>query len=389
MSDRSVSRRVRGLLLAILAAVGNASAAESTALPDIVLTRWVDGFHQPVHLQPVPGSDRLMVVEQQGLIREVSRTGGEHRVFLDLRDRVDAGGEKGLLSVAFHPRFATNRRFFVNYTTKLDGQLHTRVSAFTAQPDLQRADRASEQTILLFRQPYGNHNGGLVQFGPDGFLYVGNGDGGSGNDPQNHGQRLDTWLGKLLRIDVDRTEGGRPYGVPRDNPFVGQPEARPEIYAYGLRNPWRFSFDRATRTLWCGDVGQNTREEVDVIVKGGNYGWRITEGFICTPAVNPDCNTNGLLAPVVDYPRAEGVSVTGGYVYRGKRWPALQGVYLYGDFASGRYWGLRWADGVRTAHRELIRHGPPPASFAEDHDGELYVVGYDGTIYTVGLRPAH
>jgi len=385
MSPPGPGRRLL-LLLAFPAAV---ALAEPPEIPDIELTRVAGGFHQPVHLQQMPGSDRLFVVEQQGLIREIERSGTAHPVFLDLRDRVEAGGEKGLLSLAFHPQFPANRRLFVNFTTRVDGRLHTRVAEYTADASGRHVDPATERTILLFRQPHANHNGGLVTFGPDGFLYVGNGDGGAANDPDNHGQRLDTWLGKLLRLDVDRATEGRPYAMPRDNPFRQRSEARPEIYAYGLRNPWRFSFDRATRTLWCGDVGQNAREEIDVIEKGGNYGWRVTEGFLCTPAVDPDCRTNGLTGPVVDYPRRDGVSVTGGYVYRGARWPALNGVYLYGDFASGRYWGLRWAGGRLLAQRELLRKGPPPASFAEDADGELYVVGYDGAIYTVGLRAPH
>lgn len=370
-----------------LAACLRATAA--MPIPDIELARFAGGFRQPVHLQQMPGTDRLFVVEQQGRIRELNRDGGDHRVFLDIHERVDSGGEKGLLSIAFHPQFLRNGRFFVNYTAKVNGQLHTRVAEYAADAARNAGDPGSEKTILFFRQPYSNHNGGLALFGPDGFLYIGNGDGGAANDPHDNGQRLDTWLGKMLRIDVDRAEAGRPYAVPRDNPFVGRPGAQPEIYACGLRNPWRFSFDRDTRELWCGDVGQNAREEIDVVTKGGNYGWRITEGFICTPAVNRNCATNGLIGPVVDYPRDQGVSVTGGHVYRGKRWPALRGVYLYGDFASGRTWGLRW-DGKRvTAQRELIRGGPPVASFAEDAEGELYVVGYDGVIYAVELREPH
>ena len=174
---------------------------------------------------------------------------------------------------------------------------------------------------------------------------------------------------------------GDTYGIPPDNPFVGVSGARPEIYAYGLRNPWRYSFDRATHALWCGDVGQNNREEIDLITRGGNYGWRITEGFICTPGVNKDCVTNGLIAPVLDYPRSDGSSVTGGYVYRGRAFPALQGVYLYADFGSGNIWGLREKEGRVIENRRLVTRGPPVPSFAEDAAGELYVVGYNGCLY--------
>lgn len=355
-------------------------------LPDLRLVPLASGFQQPVHMAFAPGSGRAYVVEQGGLIRTLEgREPGP--VFLDIRRQVESGAEKGLLSVAFHPAFPRNRRFFVNYTTRKEGGLRTQVSAWTASPDLLRADPSSERVLLDFAQPYANHNGGLVVFGPDGFLYVGVGDGGAANDPHDAGQRLDTWLGKILRLDVDRTEAGRPYGVPPDNPFVGRPGARPEIFAYGLRNPWRFSFDRADGTLWCGDVGQNAREEIDVVVSGGNYGWRTMEGFICTPRVNPQCVTNGLLTPVVDYPRSDGVSVTGGHVYRGRRWPGLEGVYVYGDFATGHLWGLRAANGRMTEHRRLLSGGPPVASFAEDADGELYVVGYNGTLYAVETAP--
>lgn len=363
-----------------------AAAGPNDSIPDIELVRVAGGFDRPVHLVPAPGSGDLFVVEQAGVIRRMTRGADRHAVFLDIRDRVEAGGEKGLLGLAFHPDFPRNRRLFVNYTTKADGGLRTRVSEFTAAPGLGAADPASEQILVAFDQPYGNHNGGLVVFGPDGFLYIGTGDGGAANDPHNNGQRLDTLLGKLLRIDVDRRAPDRAYTIPDDNPFVERADARPEIFAYGLRNPWRFSFDRADGTIWCGDVGQNAREEICIVRKGENHGWRIMEGFLCTPKVNRNCETNGLAMPVVDYPRDEGVSVTGGYVYRGTRFPALDGVFLYGDFATGHYWGLRHGAGRVTAHRKLVSRGPPVASFGEDVDGELYVVGYDGVIYAVTAK---
>lgn len=375
----------RRAALAIACALAVA-AARAAPIPDIRLVRIASGFVQPVHLAQAPGAGRLYVVEQRGAIRVLQRGGTEHPLFLDVRDRVAAGGEMGLLSVAFHPDYAHNRRLFVDYTTRAGGGLRTRVSEFAAEPDLATADASSERILLDFAQPYANHNGGLVAFGPDGYLYVGNGDGGAANDPHNNGQRLDTWLGKLLRIDVDARGDQAPYAIPPDNPWVGQPGARPELFVRGLRNPWRFSFDRKTGELWCGDVGQNTREEVDLLARGGNFGWRIMEGFINTPQVNPVAAAEDLRAPVLDYPRSEGVSVTGGYVYRGARWPALQGVYLYGDFGSGHIWGLRHGQGRVLEHRKLVTRGPPVSSFGEDAEGELYVVGYDGAIYAVETK---
>lgn len=360
------------------------------AIPEIELKPWASGFETPVQIAQAQGlADRYFVVEQKGRIRWL--TAGETNagaVFLDIRDRVDFGGEKGLLGLAFHPDFRKNRRLFVNYTTtKEDKVLKTRLSEFKATDDFTSADPASESILLEFKQPFSNHNGGLVMFGPDGFLYIGNGDGGSGNDPHGNGQKLDTLLGKFLRIDVNRKAGGLAYAIPADNPFVGKAEARAEIFAYGLRNPWRWSFDRKTGDLYAGDVGQNNWEEIDVIVKGGNYGWRTMEGMHCTPKINMDCDRAGLLLPIAEYPRSEGVSVTGGFVYRGTAAPALQGVYFYGDYASRRIWGLRYEQGAVTEKRELLLAPQAVASFGEDLRGELYVVGYGGTIYRITHRP--
>jgi len=373
-----------GVMLVLLGAHLTGAADD---LPEVVLEKFAEGFRQPVHLVFVPGRDEAWVVEQSGLIRQLSPTGKDHPVLLDLRDRVTAGGELGLLGLAFHPRFERNHRFFVNYTTRADGKLGTRVSTFVQEPGATNILADAEQVLLRFEQPHSNHNGGMLLFGPDGYLYIGTGDGGAANDPENNGQRLDTLLGKMLRVDVDRVPAGATYGIPRDNPFRDRPGVRPEIYAYGLRNPWRYSFDRDTGDLWCGDVGQNAREEIDLIVKGGNYGWRITEGFICTPRFGSTCETNGLLAPVVDYPRPEGVSVTGGYVYRGRRHPALRGVYLYADFASGHLWGLRYENQRVVSHRKLITRGPGLSSFAEDADGELYGVSHQGSLYRIAVKP--
>ena len=355
--------------------------------PALRLVKFAEGFTQPVALVFIPGQSEAIVVEQAGRLRLLRPGDPNHPVVLDLTDRVDAGGEMGLLGLAFHPQFTTNRRLFVNYTTQSDGQLGTRISEFQLPAATMTADPAAERILLRFRQPHRNHNGGMLLFGPDGYLYIGTGDGGSANDPQNNGQRLDTLLGKMLRVDVDHVPAGATYGIPPDNPFRQQSGARPEIYAYGLRNPWRYSFDRATGDLWCGDVGQNAREEIDLIVKGGTYGWRIMEGMICTPKVGDPCDRQGLLLPVVDYPRPEGVSVTGGYVYRGTKFPTLKGLYFYSDFASGHLWGLRYGGGRVTEHHKLIDRGPSLSSFAEDRLGELYGVGYQGALYRLEAKP--
>jgi glucose/arabinose dehydrogenase len=250
----------------------------------------------------------------------------------------------------------------------------------------------------MIKQPWGNHNGGQLAFGPDGYLYIATGDGGAGNDPNNNGQNRNTLLGTILRIDVDRRDGERAYGIPPDNPFVNTPGARPEIWAWGLRNPWRFSFDRLTGELYAADVGQDDVEEIDIIERGRNYGWRIMEGNICTPGVNPDCKPQGLTPPIYTYDHAVGRSITGGYVYRGQRFAELCGVYLYGDFVSQAIWGLRVKNGKVMQHktlfaaRSLLRlavdyfrdDGLLISSFGEDEAGEVYVASYEsGRVYRI------
>lgn len=376
------SLELAGLSALLLAGAGRAE------IPEIELTEWAKGFDHPVWIEPYRGD--FLVVNQPGWIRLVPAAGGaEGAMFLNIKERVNYGGEKGLLGLALHPQFAANRRLFVNYTTGEDGKdkprtLRTRISEFQVAEDLKSCDPAGEKVLLEYDQPFSNHNGGQVGFGPDGYLYIGNGDGGAGNDPKGNGQNLAALLGKFLRIDVDRREGDKAYAIPKDNPFVGKPDARPEIYSLGWRNPWRWSFDRKTGELWAGDVGQNAWEEVDLVEKGGNYGWRIMEGFHCTPKVSPEnCDQTGLALPVVEYPRSQGVSVTGGYVYRGRKFPALDGVYLYGDFGSRRIWGLRQEGGKVKEQRELILAPQALASFGQDADGELFVVGHHGTIWRV------
>jgi glucose/arabinose dehydrogenase len=367
-----------------LSALGASALAADPRLPALDLVPWGTDFKIPVYLADPGVGSRLVVVEQEGrLIAADAANSSNRTVLLDIKDRVNHGGEKGLLSVAFHPKFARNGRFFVNYTTGADKKdLRTHISEFKADPKLGAVDPASEKVLLSFAQPYVNHNGGLVLFGPDGLLYIGNGDGGAANDPQNHGQRLDSLLGKMLRIDVDRVPAGQGYGIPKDNPFVATKDARPEIWAYGLRNPWRFSFDRKDGTLYAGDVGQNQWEEITLVRKGGNCGWRIMEGFHCTPKVSPpDCDQQGLDLPLLEYSHDEGISVTGGYVYRGKAFPALRGAYLYADYGSCDIWGVTVANGKASAPQTLATAKQGVASFAEDRNGELFVVGHSGTIW--------
>ncbi len=343
------------------------------------------GFHSPLDLQAAPGDrERLYVVEQGGRIQVVRSGQLAGTPFLDIASRISSGGERGLLGLAFHPQFATNRRLFVNYT---DRQGDTHIAEFRAA-SADQADPQSERQLLFVSQPFANHNGGGLAFGNDGMLYIGLGDGGSGGDPQGNGQSLGRALGKMLRIDVDR---GTPYAVPSDNPFVSRPGAFPPVWAYGLRNPFRFSFDRATGDLYIGDVGQNRFEEVDVGVasrRGGeNYGWNIMEGNSCyAPASG--CSMAGLTLPVLDYGHGDGCSITGGYVYRGCRMPGYAGTYFYGDYCAGFVRSFRLENGRAVDQRDwtsaigrgLIRN---ITSFGVDLDGEVYVVDYHGEVYRV------
>ena len=365
----------------LMAANQTGRAVEAAAPPEIALRAVVTGLEKPVYVTPAgDGSGRLFVVEQEGTIRIVRDGRLLPRAFLDIRRRVIDGGELGLLSVAFHPQYARNGRFYVNYTAD-SGNLQTVIAEYRVSADDPDVADTAERVLLEIPQPFRNHNGGLNLFGPDGMLYIGMGDGGSGGDPLNNGQRLDTLLGKLLRIDVD---GGSPYRVPPDNPFVDRSAARPEIWASGLRNPWRVSFDRATGRLFLGDVGQNRWEEIDLIAKGGNHGWRIMEGAHC---FNPEtgCRTTGLILPIAEYGRDLGCSVTGGYVYRGTRIRDLVGRYLFSDYCTGRLWSLRQSGG-RWVMEELRATGLTVSSFGEDQAGELYVVDHRGAVYQIVSR---
>jgi len=349
-------------------------------VPEISLRPALSGLSEPVYVTHAgDGSGRLFVVEQAGRVL-VARDGALlERPFLDIRDRVSAGGETGLLGLAFHPSFRSSGRFFVDYTGRRDRQLTTVIAEFRVSPDSSDVALAEERVLLEITQPYPNHNGGQIAFGPDGFLYIGMGDGGSAGDPHGHGQHLESLLGKILRIDVD---GPPPYACPPDNPFVDQPGAD-EIWAYGLRNPWRFSFDRGTGRLFAADVGQDRYEEIDLIQLGGNYGWNRMEGLHCFPPSRERCERQGLIEPIAEYDHQDGVSVTGGYVYRGGLLPALQGGYIFGDFGSAQIWLLREAEAGRWERVALRRSPQPISSFGEDEAGEVYVVGYGGTVFRI------
>lgn len=350
--------------------------------PTIRLESVAIGLSEPIGLfNAGDGSGRLFIIEQAGTIRILQSGTVGQPPFLDIQERVSAGGERGLLGLAFHPQFEENGRFFVNYTSSAGG-LHTVISEFKVGAG--GADPGSERILLTIPQPFANHNGGNIIFGPDGFLYIGMGDGGAANDPQGNGQNLGALLGKMLRIDVDQKSGAKEYAVSSDNPFVATPGAAPEVWAYGLRNPWRFSFDPQTGLLYAGDVGQNAREEIDVIRKGGNYGWSPMEGMICTPGVNNgNCDKSRYDLPIIDYPRSEGTTVVGGYVYRGSAISNLAGAYLYGDFGSGRLWMLRYDGSAVSDQRLLLETGKSISSFGEDEQRELYLIDYSGEIFKI------
>jgi glucose/arabinose dehydrogenase len=328
------------------------------------------------------GSGRLFINEQAGKVRVITAGGAlSPTPFVDLTSRIKSGGERGLLGLAFHPRFATNRRLFVDYTRARDGG--TIVSELRASADGSRVDPSSERIILFVPQPFANHNGGQLAFGPDGYLYIGLGDGGSGGDPYGNGQNRNVLLGKILRIDVDGPHAaGKAYGIPPDNPYAAggfaPGEGRPEVWAYGLRNPWRFSFDRVTGELYIGDVGQNAWEEIDrqpLDPPGGaNYGWNLMEGNHCFQS---GCDPTGLTMPIAEYSHQLGCSVTGGYVYRGTAQAALRGMYIFGDYCSGRLFTVHSEDGTFTT-RTVAESGLNISSFGEDEAGELYLVDLSG-----------
>ncbi|HET7600138.1 MAG TPA: PQQ-dependent sugar dehydrogenase [Gemmatimonadales bacterium] len=374
-----------------LAASAGAAACGSTAAPapsTLALDTVVSGLASPLGLVSPPGDSRLFVVEQAGRIRIVENGLLLDTPFLDVSDRISAGGERGLLGLAFHPDYAANGRLFVHYTVAGTGDV--RISEFRASADPDLADPASETPLLTIpHRTFGNHNGGQLAFGPDGKLYVAVGDGGGGGDPLGNAQNTGALLGKLLRLDVDAPA---PY-LPSDNPFVGASGARGEIWSYGLRNPWRFSFDQATGDLYVADVGEGEREEVDVATgesgrgRGRNFGWNVMEGFACFNA--GACDQTGLTLPVLDYPHQGGAcTVIGGYVYRGGAMPELRGTYFYADLCAGWVKSFRLAGGQPAEAEEWpALHTSLPTSFGEDAAGELYIVSQEGTVARIVPAP--
>jgi glucose/arabinose dehydrogenase len=324
-------------------------------------------------LPDAPG--RWWVLEQQGRIMSLDPAHPDQSgVVLDLTSKVDsAGSELGLLGLAFAPDFATSGVFYLDYTAA--SPLRTVIARYTS-PAPHTSAGATADTILEQAQPFENHNGGQMVFGPDGFLYISFGDGGDARDPMKNGQNVNVLLGKILRIDPSGASNGRAYKVPADNPFAGMPNTRDEIYSYGMRNPWRFSFDKATGDLWAGDVGQSAREEVDIIKKGGNYGWNVMEGTTCLTGGN-NCDKSGKTLPIFEYPTTgENCAITGGFVYRGQAITALTGAYVYSDYCSGKVWALRYDGSKVTAQVQIAGMGTPLSSFAQDSTGELYALSY-------------
>ncbi len=360
------------------------------AFPELKITRPVILTHAG------DGSGRLFVVTQQGIVNVFPNRQdvkpSEVKTFLDIREKVvykDTENEEGFLGMAFHPKFAENGEFFVYYTSTQAPPHTSVISRFRVSKDNpDQADPNSEEEILRIPQPFWNHNGGTIVFGPDGYLYVGLGDGGAANDPQGNGQNLKTLLGSILRIDVDNTQGDLKYAIPKDNPFVNRKDARGEIYAYGIRNIWRMAFDRKTNVLWAADVGQNLWEEIDLIVPGGNYGWNLREGThkFGEAGVGP---REDLIEPIWEYHHNIGKSITGGHVYRGQKVPALDGMYLYADYVSGLVWALDYdakakklkANYLIPVAESVSLKNMPVITFGEDEEGEVYFTDTFGAIY--------
>jgi glucose/arabinose dehydrogenase len=399
--------------LVLSAAPGSGCAQEAPApLPLPALSTEVAfpnlKFQRPVVLSyPDDGSNLLFVVHQHAatiVSFPNARETSDQREFLKLPDPINRGNEEGLLGLAFHPRYKENGEFFVYYSANDMGTRHSVVSRFrVSRDDPRRADPASEERIWVSdKDPFENHNGGCIAFGPDGYLYISLGDSGAGGDPLKTGQNPRDWFASILRIDVDHPADGKAYGIPADNPArrsAAFAHWAPEVYCIGLRNVWKFTFDRATGTLWAGDVGQNEYEMVHILKNGGNYGWSIKEGFhpfeprrrLAADPASP------ITPPLVEYPHKptaerpdDGKSVTGGYVYRGKALPELAGVYVYADYDTGRIWGLREQNGAAIANGELIDRNRDKklniAAFGEDPAGELYILAFDGRIHRLARR---
>ena len=386
----SVLACLAGCLLASV----NLNAAEVDTSP--LLFKTVRAFPELMFDRPIvvtyakDGTDRVFVAAQKGQIHVFpnDQSVTETKVFLDISEKVvyhDKMNEEGLLGLAFHPDYKKNGEFFIYYTTT-DAPQTSVISRFrVSQDDPNKADPAFEEEVMRIKQPFWNHNGGTIEFGPDGYLYVGLGDGGKANDPFKNGQNLETLLGSILRIDVDRKDPGKGYAIPKDNPFVDKENAKGEIWAYGLRNVWRLAFDRETGQLWAGDVGQDLWEEINIITKGGNYGWNIREALHPFPP-NSKSSKAGLIDPIWEYHHNIGKSITGGTVYRGKKLPGLKGYYIYGDYVTGLVWGLKYDEKTKavTENRPIQSPKLPIMSFGEDANGELYLTTTFGVLYTIG-----
>jgi glucose/arabinose dehydrogenase len=399
---RIFSPALPAILAAAAAVVASQPAhAQNSALPKITLKPAYPSlkFDRPIaYAWPADGTDRVFVVEQNGRVVAFpnSPDATNPKTFLDIRGKANReGNEEGLLGLAFHPKFKENGQFFVYYSAMKPGKRRSVVSRMTvSKDDPDKADPASEQVLWESAEdPFSNHNGGCIEFGPDGFLYISLGDSGAADDPLQSGQDGSDFWGSILRIDVDHPSDGKPYGIPADNPVVRDPVKfagwLPEVYCIGLRNVWKFTFDRADGRCWAGDVGQNLWEEVDIIVNGGNYGWSVREGKHAFPRRQKVTSKTPRIDPIAEYPHSEGKSITGGYVYRGKKYPSLTGLYVYGDFESGRIWAVRekGKSGQAEAVGEVLDLKANPrlqiAAFGEDRDGELYVLAFDGRIYAV------
>ncbi len=383
MRRRSIAILLTVSLLAVFSSSMTAAAKEETTV-SLKFDKVVDGLSSPVAMvDPNDGTNRSFIVEKTGTVRILKDGKLLDQPLLDISDKVTTGSEQGLLSIALHPDFAKNGEFFIDYTDISGNSQIERWSISKDDPNV--ADPSSAKTMLSVDQPYANHNGGLVMFGPDGMLYIGFGDGGSQGDPNGNGQNLGVLLGKILRIDVDSTTGTLPYGIPKDNPFVDTSGARPEIWAYGLRNPWRFSFDKKTGDLVIGDVGQDTYEEADLdpAGKGGlNFGWNIMEAESCYLA--DSCDQTGITLPFFFYSHQDGgCSITGGYVYRGTAIADLAGVYLAADYCSGDLWEVHPDGKGGSSVTAPISTGLQPSSFAEDASGEFYIIDLSGAIYKI------
>ena len=369
----------------------SANPIEAAGTLRLKLNKITAGLELPVQVTHAgDSSGRLFVVEQKGRIRIIRNGAIDDTPFLDISERISCCGERGLIGIAFPPAYAAKQHFYVSYTN-VDGD--TIISRYTTTADPDRADPDSEEVVLTIDQPYDTHNGGRMAFGPqDGYLYIGSGDGGSFSDPENSGQDPNTLLGKILRIDVE--SGVKPYSIPASNPFTQIDGYRAEIWALGLRNPWGFAFDKQTGDLYIPDVGNTKREEINYQPAGSeggeNYGWRTMEGVMCFEFLPLPCSADGLTSPVAEYDRQQGCAIVGGAVYRGTRYPRMQGIFFFADFCSGKIWGLKrpdadFQDGWQSTL--LINVSVPASSIGEDEEGNVYVAGYqDGAISIITER---